>query len=74
MDLSDEMKKADEWADQAEAKQEERTRKLDEKSQWFADDRAAELDRAVANVEAAAKEGKTKAREQVETARERFSS
>lgn len=69
MDLSEEMKAANEWADEAAAKQEARAKKLDRKTESFADDRAAELDRAVANAEAVAKEGKVRGRKQLEKAR-----
>lgn len=71
MEVSDEMKKASEWADEATAKQQERAQKLDRKAEYFADDRAAELDRAVANAQAAGKDRKAKAQAQIEKTRRR---
>lgn len=69
--LSDETKEANEWADEVAAKQEARAKNLNRRSDAFVDDRAAELDRAVANAEASAQEGMARAREEIERAREK---
>ncbi len=70
MTVSDEMKAANERADEVLAKQEARANELDRKSEAFADDRAAELDRAVQNAKAYAEERGAEARERIAKARE----
>ena len=56
MDISDEMKQANERADEIAAEHEARAQKRDRKIYAFVDDRAAELDRAVTNAKAVASE------------------
>ena len=71
MDLSDEIKQADEWADEIAEKHEARAQERDRKIYAFVDDRAAEIDRAVTNAKAFASEDKARAQEHIKQARER---
>ncbi len=71
MDLSDEIKQADEWADEIAEKHEARAQERDRKIYASVDDHAAELDRAVTNAKAFASEDKAQAQEHIKQARER---
>ena len=57
MDASDEMKQANECADEIAEKHDARAQKRDRKIYAFVDDRAAELDRAVVNANARRERG-----------------
>ena len=74
MDVSEQLNQADRQADELAAKHQAKAKKLDDKSQAFADDRASELDRAVANAEAFVRDRKAEGREKARKARERRSS
>ena len=71
MDISDEMKQANERADEIAAEHEARAQKRDRKIYAFVDDRAAELDRAVTNAKALASDDKAQAQEHIKQARDR---
>jgi gas vesicle protein len=71
MDTSEEMKQANERADEIAAEHQARAQKRDRKIYAFVDDRAAELDRAVTNAKAVASEDTARAREHIEQMRDR---
>ena len=68
MDLSEDMKQASKLADEAAEKHDSRARERDRKVYRFVDGRVEELDRAVANADAAASEGKATAQERIKQA------
>lgn len=69
MDLSEELKEANDFADEVAEKHDARVQKRDRKVYDFVDDRAAELDRAVVNATDDANERKAKTREHAKQAR-----
>jgi hypothetical protein len=71
MDTSDELKQANERADEIAAEHEARAQERDRKIYAAVDDRAAELDRAVTNAKAVASEDTAQARKHIKQTRER---
>ena len=71
MDISDELKQANEWADEVAEKHDARAQERDRKIYAFVDDRAAELDRALTNAKAVASEDKAQAQEHIKQMRDR---